>query len=286
MQQVIGANRLLSAAAVEFLNHLTMENLPDGQGGVVRTARISRLNLQIVDGTGTTNGAPTGLGNLIVGYNEQGHPGGDVRTGSHNIAVGTQDNYSSYGGIVCGDANAIQGPYSSVYGGTLNVASGVYASVFGGESNIAGAHAATVAGGNGNSVLGQHATVSGGCQRLITANCGVVGDGTVRVYDSGWIPVSRNSDYPLTHNLMTTAFSASLWFSETSDGSGRFYGPMPLSWREHNPQRVEGACVSDADNVNITVRTGDDFRIPSFAPGPDGHTIHNSGYIRLVLMAP
>ena len=71
MQQVIGANRLLSAAAVEFLNHLTMENLPDGQGGVVRTARISRLNLQIVDGTGTTNGAPTGLGNLIVGYNEQ-----------------------------------------------------------------------------------------------------------------------------------------------------------------------------------------------------------------------
>ena len=80
---------LLTADQAEFLSHVTMVDLPDGQGGFVRTARISGINVQIVNGLDATNGYPTdpdsidplgtqtnGLGNLIVGYNELGNPDG------------------------------------------------------------------------------------------------------------------------------------------------------------------------------------------------------------------
>ena len=65
----------------EILPHLSIEQLDDGQGGTTRTIRFSEVNLQIVNGLGATNGNPgcpfcgtgtvNGLGNLIVGYNEQ-----------------------------------------------------------------------------------------------------------------------------------------------------------------------------------------------------------------------
>ena len=63
-----------------------------------RTLRVSGVNLQIVSGAGATDGPVNGLGNLIVGYNEDEAanscgPGGcvnrpAVRTGSHNLVVG------------------------------------------------------------------------------------------------------------------------------------------------------------------------------------------------------
>ena len=52
------------------------------------TIRFSGVNVQIVDGSGNTSGAVNGRGNLIVGYNEL-RGSGDVRTGSHNIVVGS-----------------------------------------------------------------------------------------------------------------------------------------------------------------------------------------------------
>jgi hypothetical protein len=58
---------------------------------------ITGANLRIVNGLGTTD-TTTGLGNLIVGYNEsrQGNPNcpfdsatcTDVRIGSHSVVVG------------------------------------------------------------------------------------------------------------------------------------------------------------------------------------------------------
>ena len=48
--------------------------------------RFDGANVQIVSGSGTTNGTVNGLGNLIVGYDEAGSI--SSKTGSHNIVVG------------------------------------------------------------------------------------------------------------------------------------------------------------------------------------------------------
>ena len=89
-------------------------------------------------GTFDENGALTGLGNLVVGYNEPpDFLGAGDRTGSHNIIVGEQHIYSSFGGFVAGVKNTIIGRHASVGGGALNIASGIAASVSGGSRYIA-----------------------------------------------------------------------------------------------------------------------------------------------------
>jgi len=91
---------------------------------------IDGCNVHVRDGTGAT-ASTTGLGNLIIGYNESRGVGSD-RTGSHNLVVGQQQNYNRYGGLVAGFANNISGPYATVSGGRNNTASGDIASVSGG----------------------------------------------------------------------------------------------------------------------------------------------------------
>ena len=103
----------LTPEQAEILSHQSIVYLDDGQGGTVKTLRISRINVQVVNGLDATNGYPAdpdsidtldtrtnGLGNLIVGYNELGTPGEDNRTGSHNLVVGHGNSYSSFGGWV------------------------------------------------------------------------------------------------------------------------------------------------------------------------------------------
>jgi hypothetical protein len=122
---------------------------------------FSGVNVHVVNGTGTTYGTVNGLGNLIVGYNELRSSGND-RTGSHNIVVGSRQNYSSYGGLVAGYQNAISGAYASVSGGYFNAASSSGASVSGGYSNTASYFYASVSGGYLNTASGNRASVSGG----------------------------------------------------------------------------------------------------------------------------
>ncbi len=155
-------------------------------------------HVQIVNGLGATNGFPdipnsvdpaqtttNGLGNLIVGYNEERvlRPGcvqnparfhcQDLRTGSHNIVDGALNNYTSFGGLVVGNLNTISGPYSSVSGGRNNRASGLSSSVSGGTSHTASGGGSSVSGGGGlldgqgNTAEGDFSTVSGG--RDVTA---------------------------------------------------------------------------------------------------------------------
>ena len=93
----------------------------------------------------------TGLGNLIVGYNEPLPPAGarprNIRTGSHNLIVGEFHTYSSFGGFVAGIKNAVTGWGASVCGGSNNEASGAGSSVSGGQRNLASDNGASVSGG-------------------------------------------------------------------------------------------------------------------------------------------
>ncbi len=131
--------------------------------------RFSGTNLQIVSGSGVTSGTINGLGNLIIGYNALRGVNASLpndRTGSHNLVLGDNNNYSSYGGIVAGDYNAITGVYASVIGGYQNIASGDYSTVSGGFDNIASGSASSERGGGINIASGPAASVSGGIKNI------------------------------------------------------------------------------------------------------------------------
>ena len=133
------------------------------------TLQFAGMNVQIVNGTGATSGTPDGTGNLIIGYNEirgeSNCPNGyfcNRRGGSHNLVIGFENNYSSFGGMVVGYANEIVGIFSSVSGGLGNTARGQYSSVSGGVENSASGALSSVSGGYGNDAFGQSSSVSGG----------------------------------------------------------------------------------------------------------------------------
>jgi hypothetical protein len=138
-------------------------------------------NIHIVSGSTTTADSVTGLGNLIIGYNEIpiGLSPGD-RGGSHNLVIGRFNRFLSAasGGLVAGEFNTISAPGASVSGGAGNTASDAEASVSGGSGNTASGEfssvsgglentatdglATSVSGGQGNTARGDFASVSGG----------------------------------------------------------------------------------------------------------------------------
>jgi hypothetical protein len=137
------------------------------------TIQFSGANVQVVNGEGTTQ-TTNGAGNLILGYDE--NPNEEAQTGSHNLLVGPEDRYTSYGAIIggrnnkalapytllAGVANDAEGEFSAVTGGRLSTASGKYSSVTGGQGNIATATDSSVSGGEENKAEEEGASVSGG----------------------------------------------------------------------------------------------------------------------------
>ena len=118
-------------------------------------------NVYIRSGSGRTEGAVNGLGNLIIGYNEALSEN-VKRTGSHNLVIGPDHAYSSFGGLVAGRENTLDAPHASITGGRLNTVSGPVASVHGGSANIASQELAVVAGGRSNKAEGLASSVTGG----------------------------------------------------------------------------------------------------------------------------
>jgi len=125
---------------------------------------FSGANVHIESGAGATNdnGSLTGLGNLVIGYNEMVFNSSAQRGGSHNLIVGPEHTYSSYGGLVAGWYNAVTAAFTSVSGGEQNIASGGAASVCGGAGNLANGNYASVSGGVSNTASGLYGSVSGG----------------------------------------------------------------------------------------------------------------------------
>jgi hypothetical protein len=153
--------------------------------------RISGANLQIVNGTGQTDQV-NGFGNLVVGYNElRNNPdSADVRTGSHNIVTGTQNNYASFGGLLGGLYSSITAPFASVTGGLGGTASGFCASVTGGRDNRATGESASVTGGYANLADGWNCSVVGGQSNRASGSVCSVTAGYLNVADGGGASVT------------------------------------------------------------------------------------------------
>jgi trimeric autotransporter adhesin len=161
---------------------------PNPEIGVIGPNIVfSGANIHIVSGSGATNDNSNfkGLGNLIIGYDEDPStavnagagvaPGplpplapGD-RGGSHNLVIGRWNRFpSAFGGFVAGEGNTILGAGTSVSGGGANTAGGTDVSVSGGRFNTAGGFYSSVSGGESNTAAGFNpgfgfgASVSGG----------------------------------------------------------------------------------------------------------------------------
>ena len=156
-----GATEL--AALDEVMPHLKYEAA--GVGGKP-TIQFSGVNMQIVNGKGETY-STNGEGNLVIGYdeNEGKHP----QTGSHNLILGFEQTFTSFGGIVGGYDNTITGPYASVTGGSANVASEDYATVSDGYKNTASGEYSLVGGGRENKAKGNFSALLGGRLASTTA---------------------------------------------------------------------------------------------------------------------
>jgi hypothetical protein len=175
---------------------------------------FSGCNVHIVNGAGSTQ-TTNGLGNLIVGYNEdastQAKPA-SVRTGSHNIVTGLGHSYTSSGGLVAGRLNKISGLYatvtggsensataasSSVTGGKINVASAPNSTVLGGQQNEASGVSSTVTAGFGNKATGAQSSVSGGMSNTASGQLSNVSGGQSRTAgDLGWAAGDLSSTMP------------------------------------------------------------------------------------------
>jgi len=110
---------------------------PNPMNGVTGPHIIFKgVNVHVQSGAGATVDATTGLGNLIIGYNEPAQGGvGLNRTGSHNLVGGQMNSFSSSGGLVFGSNNKLSGRFAAVLGGEQNNAVGWFSTVYGGQLN-------------------------------------------------------------------------------------------------------------------------------------------------------
>ena len=188
------------ADATEFIDDLraVLSLQDDNQGNPAVV--FSGVNVQINNGKGTTDSI-NGLGNLIIGYDEPTQSAVEVcsdgqfglradclaakesfstihKSGSHNLVVGPEHNYSRSGGLVAGLRSTVNGDFSSVTGGQSNTASGSRSSVGGGQLNTASGVLSSVPGGRDNNASGNLSSVNGGTSNTASGAASSVGGGT------------------------------------------------------------------------------------------------------------
>ena len=160
---------------LETLNKILphMSFLESGVGGKP-TIALTGVNLQLLSGSGATNGAVNGEGNLVIGYDE--NSGKHAQSGSHDLILGEEQTFTSFAGILGGRVNTISGPFASVIGGQHNTASGEAAWVGAGQNNLANGFESSISGGQLNEA-GFVASVSGGAQNHASRGSAWVGGG-------------------------------------------------------------------------------------------------------------
>ena len=151
-----------------------LETLLSGASRVGNTLVLSGLNLQVVNGTGTTD-SENSLGNVIIGYNSSAvRP---PRSGSHNLVIGDEHSYTRHSGLVSGFGNTLSAEFAFVGGGSENTASGKQAFVGGGSGNFAVGEDAFVGGSRLSIATGERAFVGGGIGAFVGGANSFVGGG-------------------------------------------------------------------------------------------------------------
>jgi hypothetical protein len=166
------------------------------------TLLFSGVNLQVVNGTGQTDGTPNGLGNLILGYNTGSAA---EKTGSHDLVIGDDNTYTNTSGIVSGNGNRLSGQYALASGGGNtasgdesfatgggNLASGVGSVATGGSNLVSGV--ASFATGFENTVSGDDSFATG--DGNTASGDDSFGSGEENTASGGWSFVGGGIDDP------------------------------------------------------------------------------------------
>jgi len=155
-------------------------------------------NVHIQSGSGTTHefSSLTGLGNLIVGYNENF---GDAsilanRFGSHNVVIGVSHQFLGTAGFVAGESNTISDAAASVMGGAANTASAFSATVSGGSGGTASGIGSSIAGGQGGIASGNWSHISNGLRNTASGTDSTVSGGRDNIASAEWSVVSGGID--------------------------------------------------------------------------------------------
>ncbi|HXJ37003.1 MAG TPA: hypothetical protein VMS22_23465 [Candidatus Eisenbacteria bacterium] len=141
------------------------------------------------------------------------------RDGSHNLIIGSNHSYSSFGGLVAGDRNTVSGTNASVTGGRLNTASAPMASVSGGVCNVAGpgfpscprfsvdsgASAMSISGGAENIASGNVAWVGGGGFNTASGVSASVSGGTINTASWDYASVSGGYENTASRNYASVS---------------------------------------------------------------------------------
>jgi hypothetical protein len=222
---------------VDILSH--MEYVASGVGSQP-TIKFKGVNVQIVNGAGTT-ATTNGKGNLVIGYDEKPV----LVTGSHNLVLGGEQSYTSYGGILGGFGNYVSQPFASITGGLGNTVTGSYGSVTGGWKNTVSASRASITGGYENTASELVASVSGGELNVASGGGSSVSGGIGNKAKSGTASVSGGSE-----NLAEGQYSSIAGGKEnkaTAKYAAIFGGKELTAAKEFeacggNPNVVGGVC--------------------------------------------
>lgn len=241
-------------ARVAALEALLADASLDEDGNLVihGSFTVDGGNLRVQDGTGATyseSGAGNGLGNVIIGYDEDN---GDEKSGSHNLVVGPYHSYAFAGNVVSGYDNtvsataaAVLGGYGHYVGGDQSVAiGGTYATVSGYHSVSLGGNLNTVSGPNSvsvggfstdlsgdnsvtvggfdNTLTGENAAIVAGDHHHLSGAAGAVLGGSAHTV-SGGSAVAVGGDHASVSGTGGAVFGGS-GVGSTADGESRFDG--------------------------------------------------------------
>jgi len=218
------------------------------------------VNVHIRDGGGERDmnelgvditGRPSGLGNLIIGYNELSVADAPtVRGGSHCLVVGPGHSYTSNWGFVAGDDNKITAMLASVLGGGHHVAAGPASTIAGGCGNQIASTAwhTTVSGGGFNIVTGPNAwaaTISGGGWNTVNSGCGTVAGGWQNAVGDGFAgAISAGAQNSVTGFASSVSGGA----MNTATGSS-----AAVSGGSRNTAAATNSAVSGGSNRSATL---------------------------------
>lgn len=253
----------------ELLSHIQIVEIDDGFGNPLKTIRFEGVNVQIVNGSGTTESA-NGLGNLLVGYSEAGKTAN--RTGSHNLVLGPGNDYESWGGVVSGSGNALRAPHSTALssssstvegpgGGHNVVLAGFFSKVAGGYNTISSTDSSEIG-------TAGFCTITGSWYSRIIESCmysHIVGgqSNTIRRYsdestiiggeghtvDSAGIATIVGG----TSNTATSGATSGLLVggrNNTVGGSGELLGPVIVGGEGNSiPRNDYGTIVGGQQNI-------------------------------------
>jgi len=242
---------------------LTLESLLAGISRVGDDIFIDGANLHVRNGGGITNGA-NGFGNIIIGYNELRSDATDDRSGSHMLVLGSGNNFTSFGGIVSGELNSTEAPFSSIIGGdgnstfseidftgglTKNMA------IIGGSRNIAVGTGGVAVGGFLNDVTsgGPGAVLSGGRLNSVQFGNTFIGGGQSNT-------ALRNSSAILGGRNNTTGGS----YSSISGGRDNTANGFASS--------ISGGRNNTTDGNDSSISGGNAVSAPASFDHPDTHT--------------